>query len=78
MTARLIAGASRDVTWHESRDAGDMFKSEVGVWRDPDGQFRAYVNDGWGGGMRSKPHPDEPAARADIARLWERFYGMEA
>ena len=46
MTARLIAGASRDVTWHESRDAGDMFKSEVGVWRDPDGQFRAYVKDG--------------------------------
>jgi transcriptional regulator with XRE-family HTH domain len=58
-----IAGAARDVVWSEERDAGDMFKSEVGVRRDPDGRFRAYVKDGWGGGVRSKPFPDQ-AGRA--------------
>lgn len=74
-TARHIAGAARDVVWSEQRDAGDMFKSEVGVWRDPDGRFRAYVKDGWGGGMQSRPHPDQETARRDIDRLWEHFYG---
>ena len=74
MTARLIAGASRDVTWHESRDCGGMFHAEVGVWKDGT-SFVAYVKDEWGGGANSKPHPDEPAARADIGRLWERLYG---
>lgn len=75
MSGAYIAGASREVVWREQRDAGDMFKSEVGVWRDPDGRFRAYVKDGWGGGIQSRPHPDEQAARADISRLWEKFYG---
>jgi hypothetical protein len=75
MATCYIAGASRDVIWSEERDAGDMFTSEVGVWRDPDGRFRAFVKDGWGGGMRSKPHPDETTARADVPRLWEQFYG---
>lgn len=75
MSARLIAGAARDVVWSEARDAGGMFSSEVGVWRDPDGRYRAYVKDGWGGGVRSKPFPDEQAARGDIDRLWEHFYG---
>jgi len=75
MTVHMIAGETRDVVWSEERDAGDMFKSEVGVWRDPDGRFRAYVKGGWGGGMRSKPHLDEAAARADVTRLWEEFYG---
>lgn len=74
-TSRWIAGASREVVWSESRDAGGMFKSEVGVWRDPDGRFRAYIQDYWAGGMRSKPHPDQAAARADVGRLWEKFYG---
>lgn len=75
MSTRHIAGAARDVVWHELRDAGDMFKSEVGVWRDPDGRFRAYVKDGWGGGVNSKPRPDEQMARRDIARLWDNFHG---
>lgn len=74
MTTSYIAGATREIVWRESRDAGDMFKSEVGVWRDRDG-FVAYVKDGWGGGIQSKRHPDETTARADIDRLWERFYG---
>lgn len=73
-----IAGASREVTWSEKRDAGDMFTSEVGVWRDPDGRFRAYVKDGWGGGVQSRPHPDEETARSDIGRLWDKFYGEGA
>lgn len=75
VSTRYIAGAARDVVWSEGRDAGDMFKPEVGVWRDPDGRFRAYVKDGWGGGIQSKPHPDETTARADIGRLWEHSYG---
>lgn len=75
VTVRVIAGAPREVVWSEERDAGDMFKSEVGVWRDPDGRFRAYVKDGWAGGMRSKPHPDEDTARTDVTRLREVFYG---
>jgi len=76
MAEAAIAGAVRDVVWSESREVyGEMFKSEVGVWRDPDGRFRAYVKDGWGGGMRSKPHPDEATARTDVTRLWEEFYG---
>lgn len=74
MAVRYIAGATRDVVWSESRDAGEIFKPEVGVWRDGDG-FVAYVSGGWGGGIQSGRHPDEVAARTDIARLWERFYG---
>lgn len=75
MGKAMIAGAVREVVWRESRDAGDMFDSEVGVWRDPDGRYRAYVTGGWGGGIQSKPHPDEASARADATRLWGRFYG---
>ena len=75
MSTRMIAGASREVTWSEPRDTGDMFSGEAGVWRDPDGRFRAYIRGGWGGGAHSKPHPDEAAARADIDRLWERCFG---
>ena len=68
-----IAGALREVVWSEERDAGDMFKAEVGVYWDGAG-FVAYV-EAWGGGIRSKAHLDQETARADIARLWEKFYG---
>jgi len=71
---RWIAGAAREVVWSYERDAGDMFTSEVGVWLE-DAGFVAYVKDGWGGGNKSKPRPDQATARADTARLWERFYG---
>jgi hypothetical protein len=74
MSARYVAGAVREVPWHEERDAGEMFKSEVGVWHDDRG-FVAYVKDGWGGGINSGHHPDQQAARHDITRLWEKFYG---
>lgn len=73
MVKKHIAGALREVPWCEQRDAGEMFPAEVGVYRDGDG-FVAYV-DAWGGGIRSKLHPDEETARADIDRLWGRFYG---
>ena len=73
MVMRHIAGALREVTWSEHRDSGGMFDAETGVYRDGDG-FVAYISD-WGGGIRSKAHPDEESARRDIARLWERFYG---
>ena len=75
MSVRMVAGESRDVVFSEKRAAGGMFKSEVGVWRDPDGRFVAYVTDGWCGGIQSKPHPDEQTARSDIDRLWGKFYG---
>lgn len=73
--ARFIAGAQREVVWSEKRDAGEMFFAEVGVWREPDGRFRAYVSGSWGGGLRSKPHDSDQAARSDTGRLWEKFYG---
>jgi hypothetical protein len=71
-----IAGALRDVVWRERRDDGGMFgdAAEVGVWHDSGG-FVAYAKDGWGGGVRSKHHPDEATARRDTERLWERLYG---
>ena len=72
----MIAGAMREVVWSEPRDCGGMFDAKVGIWRDGDG-FIAYVTDGWGGGVRSKRHPDEAAARGDIERLWNRLYGPE-
>ena len=69
-----IAGALRDVPWCEKRSVlGEMFDPEVGVYRDGDG-FVAYV-DSWGGGIRSRIHSSEQAARSDIDRLWEKFYG---
>lgn len=73
MAARHIAGALREVVWSEARDSGGMFDAEVGVYRDGDG-FVAFIDD-WGGGIRSRLHPDEKTARADIGRLWDRFYG---
>jgi hypothetical protein len=63
------------VVWSEERDAGDMYKAEVGVVRVSDSRFHAFVRGGWGGGLVSKAHPGEAAARADIGRLWEKYYG---
>lgn len=71
--ALVVDGAERDVVWSEERDNGGMFPSTVGVWRE-DGRFVAFVQDGWGGGVHSRQHPDEAAAKADIDRLWERLY----
>ena len=73
MMMRHIAGALREVPWSEKRDSGGMFDAEVGVYRDGDG-FVAFIYD-WGGGIRSRIHPDVETARGDIDRLWERFYG---
>jgi hypothetical protein len=70
---KLIGEAWREVVWWEQRDAGEMFPAEVGVWQDILG-FTAYVL-AWGGGLRSKPHPDQETAKADTGRLWEKFYG---
>ncbi len=69
-----IGGAVREVVWSETRDSGGMFTAEVGVWREG-GKFVAYVKDGWTDGIRSAPHGDEQAARRDVGRLWEKFYG---
>jgi hypothetical protein len=75
MAASYVAGVVREVPWREERDAGEMFLAEVGVWQDAGG-FTAYVKDGWGGGINSRPHPDLETARADVRRLWEKFYGL--
>jgi hypothetical protein len=67
--------------WSEYRDCGATFDAEVGVYRVEDhslaDKFVAYVYD-WGGGIRSMAHPDAETARADIPRLWDRYYGEGA
>jgi hypothetical protein len=72
---RLVAGASRRVVWFEERDAGEMFKAEVGIWLDEKG-YTAYVMGGLGnGGMSAPARGTRDEARAEVARLWSRLYG---
>jgi hypothetical protein len=71
---RVVCGAARQVEWFERRDDGGMFDAEVGVCPD-DGGYRAYVMDGWGGGVMSPPHPTLEEAVRDVERLWEMQYG---
>lgn len=70
---KLVFGDVREVVWSERRDTGGMFDAEVGVWRDGPG-FVAYVQGEWGGGANSRRHPDEQSARADVDRLWSRYF----
>ena len=58
----------------EKFDDGGMFTCEQGVFM-ADGNFYAYVKDGWGAGGYSKPHGDQQAAMADIVRLRKRYFG---
>lgn len=61
----------------ERRDNGGMFRSEVGVQKVTavDGfRYRAYVTDGWGGGVQCfRDTPDE--AEAELSRLWKGLFG---
>lgn len=59
----------------ETRDTGQMFDAELGVYAKA-GQYHAYVTDGWGGGIGGPGFLTQDEAKADIPRLFEKFYGL--
>lgn len=61
----------------ERRDSGGMFKDELGVQEvstTKQNRFRAYVSDGWGGGVQCF-RDTEAEAMAELERLWRKMYG---
>lgn len=73
-TRVLMGSRLYDVVTSHSFDSGGMFRSSAGVHTD-DGGFRAFVKDGWGGGIHSKLHATQAEAEVDVPRLKEKFYG---
>lgn len=70
----LIGTQARDVVVSHRFDDGGMFDGTAGVFIDGN-RFRAFVKDGWGGGIQSKAHATQADAERDIERLKEKFYG---
>jgi hypothetical protein len=64
------------VLYKERRDTGEMFDATIMVEDVGAGRFRASVAGGMSGGIQCfRKTPEE--AKAEIPRLFEKFFGME-
>lgn len=59
-----------------SIDTGGMFPAEVGIQKINDNRYRAYVTNGWGGGIQCFRSTKEKAEE-ELPRLFKKLYGTD-
>lgn len=68
-----LFGENREVPLVETIDTGGMFDSKVGVYKTPEGKYRAFLQDGWGAGVAGKTKNSLAEATKDIERLTRKY-----
>ena len=70
----LLGNSSYEIVTAHRFDTGGMFDGTAGIVQDGR-YYRAYVKDGWGGGIIGRKFCCQEEAEKDIPRLKEKFYG---
>lgn len=70
----MVPGKVKQRVWV---DTGGMFKDAYGITEISPGVYKAFAQDGWGGGMTGKPFSTIKEAMTDIPRVAKKYLGID-